>query len=398
LGEVEDFEYGYKVDLEVFSGPLDLLLYLIRQEEVEITDIPIARITEQYLQHIEILQAINVNLAGEFLLMAATLMEIKSRMLLPRPEEGEEEEEDPRADLIRQLIEYKKFKDAARQLSTRADEQALKFVRGAAAALGLPQAPPAEDLPIVLGEVSVWDLMAAFRTVLRQTSLDSTQHIVLDDRPALAYCNDLLDQLRERRTATFAELFEPGADRVAVISIFLALLELIRRRRLRAEQDDSRREIRIVLLDDTPLAEAELAAPQPPPEPESSPEQAAALPQAEAPEAQPASTDSAQATHADDAAPPKRPRPRRPTAAPLVQRQDTDDDDFGVDHIDVPELSIPPEPRPEDAQPPPQPAPAAPLARRPRPRSLLALLARRRRPPRRPRAVAVVRRPPPRTP
>ncbi len=271
--------YGYKVDLEVFSGPLDLLLYLIRQEEVEIADIPIARITDQYLQHIELMQQINVNLAGEFLVMAATLMEIKSRMLLPRPEAaGEEEAEDPRADLIRQLIEYKRFKDAARALAARADEQALKFTRGAAAVLGLPERQPEEDLPILLGEVTVWDLLAAFKAILRQTTLDTTRHIVLDERPASAYCNDLLDELRARGTAAFGELFDPAQGRLALINAFLALLELIRRRRVRAEQSGPHGEIRIVLLDDTPVAESELIQPSPAPP---SPSEIAPAPQSE---------------------------------------------------------------------------------------------------------------------
>ncbi|MBM4041816.1 MAG: hypothetical protein FJ290_25235, partial [Planctomycetes bacterium] len=265
----EDIEgYGYRVDLEVFSGPLDLLLYLIRQEEVEIADIPIARITDQYLAHIEMMQQINVNVAGEFLVMAATLMEIKSRMLLPRPEaEGAEEQEDPRADLIRQLIEYKKFKDAARSLAARAGEQALKFPRGAAAGLGVAEPVPPEELPIDLGEVTIWELLAAFKVILSQTSLDTTRHIVLDERPATTCCNDVLDELRPRGAASLRELFDPAAGRAALINAFLALLELIRRRRVRAEQAGHHGEIRIVLLDDTPLTEMELAAPPAPPAP-----------------------------------------------------------------------------------------------------------------------------------
>ncbi|HPD15001.1 MAG TPA: segregation/condensation protein A [Planctomycetota bacterium] len=276
MSSYEEESYGYKVDLEAFSGPLDLLLYLIRQEEVEIADIPIARITDQYLQHLEVMQQVNVNLAGEFLVMAATLMEIKSRMLLPQPErEGDEEQEDPRADLIRQLIEYKRFKDAARALAARADEQALKFTRGAAAALGLPERAPEENLPILLGEVTVWDLVAAFKVILSQTTLDPTRHIVLDERPASAYCNDLLDELRSRRHATLRELFNPADGRLGLIHAFMALLELIRRRRVRAEQAGAHGDIRIVLLDDTPLSETELVAPTPPP------------PEPEAPEATP---------------------------------------------------------------------------------------------------------------
>jgi segregation and condensation protein A len=281
LGYFEEEEYGYRVDLEAFSGPLDLLLYLIRQEEVEIADIPIARITDAYLQHLELMQQINVNLAGEFLLMAATLMEIKSRMLLPRPEGGEEEPEDPRADLIRQLLEYKKFKDAARMLAGRADEQVLKFTRGAAAALGLPERQPDENLPIVLGELSVWDLMTAFQQILRQTALPTTGRILLDEKPASAYCNELLGMLRERRTATFRELFDPAVGRMALIHAFMALLELIRRRRVRAEQAGPHGEIRILLLDATPVSEGELTEVTRPPEPQPAAGEAPAPPPAE---------------------------------------------------------------------------------------------------------------------
>jgi segregation and condensation protein A len=264
VAQPDDFEYGYKVDLETFSGPLDLLLYLIRQNEVEIADIPIAQITDQYLAHIEVLQAVNVNLAGEFLVMAATLMELKSRMLLPKHDEEEgDEEEDPRADLIRQLLEYKKFKDAARTLGERAEDQALKFARGAAAALGLPEAEPEDDLPLVLGDVTAWDLVAAFKTILRQTQLDTSQRIVLDQKPVAAYCEELLERLGEREMATFRELFPEGASRGAVIGLFMALLELMRRHRVRAEQGSPEGEIRIVLLDRTPLAAGEIAAQTP---------------------------------------------------------------------------------------------------------------------------------------
>ena len=387
----EDIEYGYKVDLEEFSGPLDLLLYLIRQEEVDVTNIPIACITEQYLAHLEVIQAINVNLAGDFLVMAATLMEVKSRMLLPRPEHGEEEEEDPRADLIRQLIEYKKFKDAARQLAGQADAQALKFARGAAAALGLPDAPPDDDLPILLGEVTVWDLVAAFKIILRQTTLDTTRHIVLDDRPLMTYCNDLLDTLRERPTTTFRDLFEPGAGRLAIISLFLALLELIRRRRVRAEQGGHRGEIRIVLLDDTPISPSEVTEEPPHPEPQphaGQPAQAPVLddevptPDSEVddivvPEVEPLPDAADQPPEPPAGAAPKRPGPRRPVAPPLVRRS-TLDEEFDVDGIEVPEFRTapPPPPEPQPAQPWSGPLPV-PSRRRPAP-TLLALLASHR--------------------
>lgn len=416
VSRIEEEEYGYKVDLEEFSGPLDLLLYLIRQDEVDITHISIARITDQYLAHLELLQLINVNLAGEFLLMAATLMEIKSRMLLPRPEEAEEEEEDPRADLIRQLIEYKKFKDAARQLSDRGALQALKYLRGAGAALGLPAREPEDELPILIGELSVWDLVAAFKTIVQQTSLlDVTKSVVLDDRPLTVYCNALLDRLRGRATATFRELFEGATDRMALISTFLALLELMKRRRLRAEQGASPGDIRILVLDATPVTAADFIeedAAQPPaepvaPEPVEEPEvadEAFPSPAVEAPAAEdlePAHGPFGQmqrlaasgvtiretvvADGADEAAPSLPEKARRATR-PVegLRERPTKDEDLGVDHIDVPDLKLAPDPPP---QAPILPAPR-PSRRRRRPPSPLSLLTRRRR--RRHQPVAVV--------
>ncbi len=363
VAQPDDFEYGYKVALDAFSGPLDLLLYLIRQKEVEIADIPIAEITGQYLAHVEALQAINVNLAGDFLLMAATLMEIKSRMLLPRHEgEEDEEEEDPRGDLIRQLLEYKRFKDAARALGERADEQALKFARGAAAALGLPERQPEDDLPMLLGDVTAWDLVAAFKNILRQTSLDTTQHIALDRKPIAAYCAELLAKLAERETATFAELFPQGADRATLISFFVALLELMRRRRLRAEQSSPDGEIRIVLVDATPLAESELPSEVPEPAEAEPPMQPAAqVGAAGEPEAAPASPSGAATAPPADAevgapaaaSPPKAGRPKHWRPRPTFRLEDAGfedaDEEFAkvarrLDSIEVPDVQLHPPP------------------------------------------------------
>jgi len=368
--DADDADYGYKVELEEFSGPLDLLLYLIRQEEVDITGIPIARITDQYLAHLEVLQLIDMDLAGEFLLMAATLMEIKSRMLLPKPELEEEDEEDPRADLIRQLLEYKRFKDAARRLAGRADEQALKFARGRAAILGLPEPEPQDDLPIDIGELTVWDLVAAFRTILQQTSVrDVTRQISLDDKPLTDYCNDLLDKVRGRPIALFTEAFDPGADRMALISTFLALLELMKRRRLRAEQGARAGEIRLVILDDSPVTAAELierAVPAAPPEPEAAPEPSdAPPPPAEAAAPEPAA--------AGPSKPWRRSRPR--ADLPLLTDED---DEFGIDAIEVPQLRLEPEPQPPSTAPPP-----SRRSLRPPPKPTVLALLRRHRPSRR---------------
>ena len=134
----------YRVDLDIYNGPLDLLLYLIRREELQIADIPIVRITEQYMAYLDLLQAMDINIAGEFLVMAATLMEVKSRMLLPRPElevEDDEQEgqEDPRLELVRQLLEYKRFREAARDLELLGTEQSRRFARPAAQLVAGPE-------------------------------------------------------------------------------------------------------------------------------------------------------------------------------------------------------------------------------------------------------------------
>ena len=156
-------EEDYRVNLDIYNGPMDLLLYLIRRDEVDIHDIPIARITQQFVQYVELIKQLDPNLVGDFLVMAATLMEIKTRMLLPAAPEGEEGEDefaiDPRGELVRQLLEYKRFKDAAGDLSTAAQTQALQHARR-------PGALKLDSEEQDLEDVQVWDLMNAFTKVL----------------------------------------------------------------------------------------------------------------------------------------------------------------------------------------------------------------------------------------
>src|SRR5919108_6167933 len=157
-------EADYKVKLEVFEGPLDLLLYLIKQDEINIYDISLERITRQYLEYLEAFKELNIEVAGEFLVMAANLVYIKSRSLLPadqQPPEEEAEEDDPRWELIRQLIEYKKFKDAAAQLHDRALEQENIFSRGGIST-------PENVRPLLLGEVGIFQLINAFQNVIKR--------------------------------------------------------------------------------------------------------------------------------------------------------------------------------------------------------------------------------------
>jgi len=235
----------YKVKLEVFEGPLDLLLYLIKKEEVDIYDIPIERITSQYMEYLSLMQLLNLEVAGEFLVMAATLMYIKSRMLLPEdqqvtdtePEDGE----DPRWELIRQLVEYKKFKDAALQLAQREAETSRMFPRRADAEL----AAKAADVP--LAEVSIFDLINAFNTVLKKAQEKEDFREIIEEQFTVSdKIEELLYTLRDRTELVFSEVFAKASSRAEVVVTFLALLELIRLKRLKVQQPEAFGEIHVV--------------------------------------------------------------------------------------------------------------------------------------------------------
>ena len=222
----------YKVELDSYNGPLDLLLYLVKQEEVDIQDIPIARITEQFVRQIEIMEHIDPDHIGEFLVMAATLMEIKSRTLLPKPppEDTPAELTDPRLELVRQLLEYKRFKDAASNLAQAAELQTRRFGR-IPAFLPRPQEPELD-----LDHVQIWDLLKAFGQVLEQIGIGAARHEVLyDDTPIALHAADLMDQLERAGGSLAFERIFAGRRRGEAIGLFLALLELIRSQRVRAE-------------------------------------------------------------------------------------------------------------------------------------------------------------------
>jgi len=186
-----------EVILEAFEGPLDLLLYLIRKENLDILDIPMAPLTRQYLEYVEIMRTKNLELAAEYLVMAAMLMEIKSRLLLPRPPALEPAEEDPRAELVRRLLEYERIKKAAHAL----DE--------------LPQVDPQ-------------DLAEAWRSLLYRARLSRHHHISREELSVREHMSGILRRLRERRVLEFAELFEPARGVAVLVVTFLALLELAR--------------------------------------------------------------------------------------------------------------------------------------------------------------------------
>jgi len=246
----------YRVALDIYHGPLDLLLFLIKRDEIDIYDIPISRILKQYLEYVDLLQAIDPEIVSEFLVLAATLMEIKSRTLLPTPPvvEGEEEIVDPRMELVRQLLEYKKFKDAAHSLEDSAVERAMRFERKPV----LPQETPDE---VSLENVDIWDLFDAFNRLLAQTGKTGGVHQVgVDDTPITLHAEDIVDSIeRAGGTQHFAEIFT-GRTKAEMIGLFLALLELIRQRRVRTIQDRPFGPILIRLLDPTPLDDVEEGA------------------------------------------------------------------------------------------------------------------------------------------
>ncbi len=234
----------YKVKLEVFEGPLDLLLYLIKKEELDIYDIPIAKITDQYLEYLELMQLLDLNIAGEFLVMAATLIHIKSRMLLPKDQMQEEEalEEDPRAELVRRLLEYKKFKEAAGELAHMASRQKGFFPR-------LATERPAADheaARVEFFEASLFDLITAFTKVMKDIPKDIFHQVVKDEFTVSEKIHDIYHMLVEKPVLYFTELFRQAKNKLEVITIFLALLELIRLKEILARQSAPFGDIEIV--------------------------------------------------------------------------------------------------------------------------------------------------------
>lgn len=220
------------VQLEIFEGPLDLLLHLIKKNEVSITDIPIATITEQYLSTLELIQSLNLDVAGEFLVMAATLIHIKSRMLLPPGEEEDEEEEggDPREELIRRLLEYQRFKEAAAELEKREILRRDVFVR--------PSEVPDEMESVGFEGLSLFDLISALRHVLDRFPEERVHEVTLERISVREKMSSLLDDLQRRGKVIFQSLFEAAVSRLEVVVTFLAMLELVKIRAIRVAQEE----------------------------------------------------------------------------------------------------------------------------------------------------------------
>jgi segregation and condensation protein A len=233
----------YNVQLDAFRGPLDLLLFLVKRHEVDICDIPIAQVAEQFLEYLNVLKLIDVEWAGDFLVMAATLMEIKSKMLLPRSEEDQVEEDDPRLELVKQLIEYKKYKEAAALLEEQAERQLSRLPR-----LPLEMPRPLDPAQQPLQRVELWDLVSAFGRLMRETSALLPRQIVMDETPIHIHMERILEMLTLKKSAPFSDIFAPPHSRGRLLGLFLGLLELIKANKIQVEQPELFGEIWLVLV------------------------------------------------------------------------------------------------------------------------------------------------------
>jgi segregation and condensation protein A len=235
---------SYKVNLPIFEGPLDLLLFLIKKDEVDIYDIPIAKITAEYVEYMEMLQKFDLDLAGEFLVMAATLMHIKSKMLLPKPIVEEEQiEADPREELVQRLLEYKKFKDAAGSLGDMEKQRKQMSPRRAKPDLDNIMM---EDYAFDDGqEASIFSLITAFVKVVKDFSHEDVHKVVEDEYTVSEKIHDLYHMLVDDKVIYFTQLFEKANTKLEAITIFLAILELIKLNEIIVTQHDAFSEIEI---------------------------------------------------------------------------------------------------------------------------------------------------------
>lgn len=227
----DELQSSYAVKIPAFEGPLDLLLHLIKKSEINIYDIPISLITRQYLDYLSLMKSLNLAVAGEFLVMAATLIHIKSKTLLPLSEtDEEEEEEDPRTSLVFRLLEYQRFKDAASGLESREQEWRDVFYRPASSGAD----GPSDEINLV--DLSLFDLLEALRGVMERAPEKKGLEIVVDELSVQDRMGAILDGLEDVESLTFTSLFDDDSTRLAMIVTFLALLELIRLKRVRIVQ------------------------------------------------------------------------------------------------------------------------------------------------------------------
>lgn len=247
----------YRVELDIYNGPLDLLLYLIKRDELDIYDIPIARITDSYMEFLHGLkglkdhQGLDINVAGDFLVMAATLMEVKSAMLLPKPPpdpnapdaSAAAELADPRYELVQKLLEYKRFKDAANALERQHQTHQQRFARYPALRGEEGNEPP----PVDLEEVQVWDLLSAFQRLMAEVGQRRPRYheVIYDDTPIDLHAADIEDRLKREGRLSFRILIEGRKSRSEMIGVFLALLELIREKKILVSQGETPNDIQI---------------------------------------------------------------------------------------------------------------------------------------------------------
>jgi len=241
----EEQTTDYAIKLDIFEGPLDLLMYLIKKNEIDIYNIPIALVTEQYLHYLNIIKSLNLDLAGEYLVMAATLIHIKSRMLLPVPEEpsDEQSEDDPRFELIKQLLEYQTFKEAAADLGKRPLLERDVFVRSAPLPAEIEK-PDTEDEEELI-EVSIFELIEAFHHLVSRIDKNELLEIDLEKMSITDIINDVMERLTREKNLTFDELIGEKRSRRSVIYTFLAILELIKLKMIKAYQTSAFGVIRV---------------------------------------------------------------------------------------------------------------------------------------------------------
>lgn len=225
-------DVAYRVHLEMFDGPLDLLLFLVRRHEVDVLDIPVATITDQYLRHLEELAAIDLEYAGDFLVMASTLIAIKSRMMLPRGNGADNDEDDPRAELVEQLLEYKRFKDASSLLREYARTWERHFPRLEDLKPVAKQDPEKEPIQ----QLELWDLVSAFDRLMRETLAAAPSTVIYDETPIETHMQRIQARLEQQARLRFHDLFAESKHRSHIVGVFLALLELVRLARVNVEQ------------------------------------------------------------------------------------------------------------------------------------------------------------------
>ncbi len=232
---------SYKIKLEMFEGTLDLLLYLVKKDHLNIYDIPIAKVTEQYLQYLELMQLLNLSIAGEFLVMAATLMQIKSKMLLPAQESQEAQtEEDPRAELIKHLLEYEKFKEIAQNLREKETKQSDVFKRPKTVEQEIPEESQGYF------EASLFDLITAFSKALEDIPKELFYEVIKDEFTIEEMIHKILHMLLDAPSVYLSELFKKAKNKLEIIVTFLAILELIRLKEIIARQKGIFQEIEII--------------------------------------------------------------------------------------------------------------------------------------------------------